>query len=114
MELQTYRVQGQLLAVQDRRDHDLHILLADPEDPKSRLIAEIPDPPCSMGSTHEDDFASARRVAESLRGMTGSRELVEVTGVAFFDFAHIQRGRAHNGVELHPVLSLTDIAAPVR
>jgi hypothetical protein len=30
-----------------------------------------------------------------------------VTGVAFFDFLHGQTGVAPNGIELHPVLSVT-------
>jgi hypothetical protein len=109
-ELQTYRVRGVLLAVQSRRDQDLHLLLSDPSDPKSRLIAEIPDPPCSMRSLHAGEFASARQVAESLRDKPRRETLVEVVGVGFFDIGHIQKGRSHNGLELHPVLSVSEIA----
>jgi hypothetical protein len=35
--------------------------------------------------------------------------LVEVTGVGFFDALH-KRGASHNGFELHPVLSLIEVA----
>jgi hypothetical protein len=35
----------------------------------------------------------------------GGRVVVE--GVGFFDFIHNQRGRARNGIELHPVLLLS-------
>jgi len=110
-ELQAYRVRGVLLAVQSRRDQDLHLLLSDPSDPKSRLIAEIPNPPCSMRSLHQGDFASAREAAESLRERPQAGILVEVVGVGFFDIGHIQKGRSHNGLELHPVLSVTEIAS---
>jgi len=109
-ELQTYRVRGLLLDVQPRRDQDLHLLLSDPSDPKSRLIAEIPKPACSMRSLHAPEFASAREVAESLREKPRGETLVEVVGVGFFDVGHIQKGRSHNGLELHPVLSVTEIA----
>ena len=113
-ELQAYRVQGLLLAVQSRRDRDLHLLLSDPSDPKSRLIAEIPNPACSMGSTHAADFASARRVAESLRGRPRGESVVEVVGIGFFDIGHVQKGRSHNGLELHPVLEVKEMGAPRR
>jgi hypothetical protein len=32
---------------------------------------------------------------------------VHVTGIGFFDFIHGQTGVAPNGVELHPVLSIS-------
>ena len=32
---------------------------------------------------------------------------VHVTGIGFFDFLHRQDGVAPNGVELHPVLSIS-------
>jgi hypothetical protein len=34
---------------------------------------------------------------------------IEVVGVGFFDFDHSQTGRAPNNIELHPVLSLTQV-----
>lgn len=108
-ELQAYRVRGLLLAVQSRQDRDLHLVLRDPLDPKSRLIAEIPNPPCSMRSLHAPEFASARKIAESLREKARGQTLVEVVGVGFFDIGHVQKGRSHNGLELHPVLKLTEI-----
>ena len=84
--------------------------MSDPSDPKSRLIAEIPNPPCSMRSLHASEFASARDVAQSLREKPRGETLVEVVGVGLFDIGHIQKGRSHNGLELHPVLSVTEIA----
>src|SRR6266545_843893 len=109
IELQAYRVRGLLLAVESRRDRDLHLLLSDPADPKSRLIAEIPNPACSMGSIHASDFASAGQVAESLRGKPRGESVVEVVGIGFFDIGHIQKGRSHNGLELHPVLKVREM-----
>jgi len=38
---------------------------------------------------------------------------VEVLGAGFFDIGHILKGRSHNGIELHPVLSLTEITEGV-
>jgi hypothetical protein len=38
---------------------------------------------------------------------TGVKVPVTITGVAFFDKLHGQTGVAPNGIELHPVLSIT-------
>jgi hypothetical protein len=38
------------------------------------------------------------------------RAIVEIDGVGFFDSNHNQRGRAPNGIELHPVLALRVVA----
>ncbi len=109
-ELSVYRVRAVVVAVHTRLDQDLHLLLRDPDDPRARLIAEIPNPECARRSPYESAFAAARRVAESLRRRSGGT-LVEIEGVGFFDVRHIQRGKAKSGFELHPVLKLTEISA---
>jgi hypothetical protein len=105
-EFYVFRVQAVLVAVHTMVDQDLHLLLQDPDDPKVRMIAEVPSPLCASGTAQTSAYAAARRVAVSLR-RRGRAEgaLVEVTGIGFFDALH-KRGSSHTGVELHPVLQI--------
>jgi hypothetical protein len=98
-ELITYRLKARLVRVKQERDSDLHLLLADPDDASARMIAEIPHPGCAVDTGHQQEYRAARRIVRQLAPGT----LVEVTGVAFFDFMHEQRGAAPNGIEIHPV-----------
>ena len=106
-ELYVYRVQAVVAAVHTQVDQDLHILLRDPDDPHIRMIAEVPSPPCASG-VEEASFKEVRKVALSIRKRKRP-VLVEVTGIGFFDALH-KRGASHNGFELHPVLTLIEIA----
>src|SRR5262249_40221285 len=109
-ELQVYRVPARLLEVRRERDSDLHLILADLDDANVRMIAEIPAPECAAGSGHEDAYRRARLVVLPLR----PNAVIELVGVAFFDFLHDKRfdflhdkrGEAKNGIELHPVLGV--------
>ena len=58
-------------------------------------------------------FKRARRGFISLFGVphfyfrpADAGQMVEVTGVGFFDRVHGETGQAPNGIELHPVLGL--------
>ncbi|MCE9600932.1 MAG: hypothetical protein K8S21_01800 [Gemmatimonadetes bacterium] len=105
MERRTFRIRGILVETRAQSDLDLHLILADPADPTKRLVAEIPDSACALGSRHASDFAEARRVVDRL-----PRDIVvEVTGVAFWDSDHGQTGNAENGIELHPVLRVEPV-----
>jgi hypothetical protein len=81
-------------------DGDLHLLLADLDDPRSTLIAEIPHPWLAVGSGLEEVFREERLELSGRR--TG--RIVVVTGVGFFD--RPGRGKSPNAFELHPVLAL--------
>ena len=115
LELQAFTVRAQLIAIKEENDRDFHILLADLNDPSATMIAEIPSQNCSgaCASRYASDFESARRELESRFGMPANRfenvpgtVIVDVTGIAFFDFFHRQRDVAPNAIELHPVLSI--------
>ena len=115
LEFQAFTVRALLVGYKEETDRDFHLLLADPSDPSATMIAEIPSSECSgaCSSLHAADFESARREVEARFGMpTGTFQsppgqvFVDVTGIAFFDFFHRQRGVAPNAIELHPVLSL--------
>lgn len=99
-ELTVYRVHARLRRVVGSGDADLHLLLADPDHPRSTLIAEIPHPLLAIGSGLGEVFRAERRKLAGRR----AGGIVVVTGVGFFD--RPGRGQSPNGFELHPVLAL--------
>jgi hypothetical protein len=99
-ELTVYRVRARLRRVIGSGDGDIHLLLADLDDPRSTLIVEIPHPLLAVGSGLEEVFR-AERLKVSGRRAGG---IVVVTGVGFFD--RPGRGKSPNAFELHPVLTL--------
>jgi hypothetical protein len=79
------------------------------------MIAEIVDPNClgTITSPEEHDLRRAREAfmrLDTARPGTGpvlrAGDLIEITGVGFFDFEHGQSGVAPNAIELHPVLDI--------
>jgi hypothetical protein len=119
-----YRIQALALADKIEADSDVHLALADPADASATMIAEFPAASCLAESTEAPELESARAdLVAALGGPpTGSRyhdlsppRCITLTGVAFFDRIHGQRGVAPNGIELHPVLAFQascDLPAP--
>jgi len=101
-ELHIYRLHGRVIKIRHEQDSDLHLILADLEKPTIQMIVEIPAPECGQGSGHEDDYRKARDAMPSIH----IEDILEVTGVGFFDFIHTADGAAKNGFELHPVLKI--------
>jgi hypothetical protein len=96
-------------------DSDVHLVVADPTDASHTMIVEFPnaDSVRSAGPTSRRRMARARTALMNACGparQSSFRLLIgtaTITGVAFFDVIHGQRGVAPNGVELHPALSFT-------
>lgn len=107
-ETTVYRVRARLLVAHEQLDGDLHLEIADPEDPRSRMIVEVPAPSEAKGSGFEERFRRARvEIREKTRGRRppGGWPVI-VEGVGFFDFTHFQPGASKSGFELHPVLRI--------
>ena len=81
------------------------------DDSGNTMIAEIPSPDCDHGSRFDGQIASARAAFDGALKATGrfktAKLSVTIQGVGFFDKIHGQRGVAPNGIELHPVLSIS-------
>lgn len=109
-ELTVFKVRARLVLIKKEKDSDFHLVLADPDDPETTMIAEVPKETCAQGSHHEAEF---KALQAKLRPLLGSNvdKLVSIEGVGFFDFLHNQTGVAKNGIELHPVLSITFLDA---
>jgi len=116
IENQAYVVTAHLVGFKLEDDQDIHIVIADLDHPGETMIIEIPSTDCSgvCSSAHVAQIADARTWFESQFGAPHNRfervpgdVTLTVTGIGFFDFLHHQTGVAPNGIELHPVLSLT-------
>lgn len=113
VETTVYKIAGTLTVAKSEADHDFHLVVADKAG--HTMIVEIPDPACAAGSVVSKQLSAVRSAFVAKYGTPGSYpkpELrpnvpVTVTGVGFFDRIHGQTGVAPNGIELHPVLSLS-------
>jgi hypothetical protein len=111
----SYRLRARLIEMKLEDDSDIHVVIADPSNPRRTMIVELPASACtsSAASTARRRMSAARRgliracgaaSASSFRRLHG---VATLTGVGFFDVRHGQTGVAPNGIELHPVLSFT-------
>lgn len=122
IELTTFKVEATLIAYKEEEDGDYHLVLSDGG---HTMIAEIPDPDFCEGSKWLEQITAARQAfaehfdkeLSHLKLLTASVDgvamitkvsvPVTVEGVGFFDRLHGQTGVAPNGIELHPVLSIS-------
>jgi hypothetical protein len=118
-ELTVFKVTAVAMLAKREDDHDIHLVIANPDNPAETMIVEFPDVGCSgaADSAYKDNIKAARDEFDALYGEPGSshftslQTVVQVTGVGFFDFLHGQTGVAPNGIELHPVLSITAVGS---
>ena len=114
-EFHVYRVVGRIVRVKREHDHDIHIVLADPDNPRARIVVESDDPDFrgNRNSPYRDRLVAARSMFDELVKQSGAQQLtgvhgtlVRVTGVGFFDMNHLQIGRSRSCLELHPILAI--------
>jgi hypothetical protein len=99
-ELRTYRVAATVTANINEDDRDVHLVLRSPGG--ATMIAEAPEPACTVNARAGDAIKAARLVAQDVKV---GRKVVAI-GVGFFDFSQRQTGHADNYLELHPLLPL--------
>lgn len=104
VEFQVYRVRGVIKRVNLQRDFDFHVVIADPDSANNTMIVEIPLAGCIA---HNAVLASKVAASRAFARTVPAGALVNVVGVGFFDPEHGQPGHARNGVELHPVISIS-------
>ncbi len=90
-------------------DSDYHLILDDGQG--HTMITELPSADCIGSSPFKSAIGDVRAVFFTRfhpgRSFRATRTDVTVTGVGFFDRVHGQTGVASNGIELHPVLSIS-------
>jgi hypothetical protein len=139
VELTVYTLTVALVGARIESDSDVHLVVADPNDPGATMIVEFPDPACieskdaalvaRMTNARSAVLKAAPRLVQQiaaggaipaaafdpqtqkmlLQPMGG---LAQIIGVGFFDTVHGQDGVAPNGVELHPVLDFSVLPTP--
>jgi hypothetical protein len=111
-EFRTYEIIGRITYVARQDDRDYHIALEDPLAPGFTVVTELADIACqgAVMSPHLARLAGAKGLFEILLANRATSSLVGtvvlVRGVGFYDFAHGQRGRSANCIELHPITSI--------
>ncbi len=124
VETTIWQLSATLVGYKFEQDGDYHLVISDANN--RTMIAEIPDPSAvDPSSRFLPQITSARqafdaRFGQQVRALAALAQSdtsapmivhlavpVQLTGVGFFDFIHGQTGVAPNGVELHPVLSIT-------
>lgn len=95
-------------------DSDIHLVLQSPRTGQT-MIAEIPNPMCATNShvlagitSAWVDFVSEVGAPQSF--FVNVHDVIRLTGVGFYDYAHGQRGVAPNAVELHPVIAFRKLS----
>lgn len=122
-EFRVYAVVGRITRVKREHDHDIHIVLADPEHPHDHIVVESGDPDYhgNARSPNRERIREGRRDFDALVARSGVRSpgelkgtIVRVTGVGFFDMNHLQIGRSRSCIELHPILTISDeVRSPI-
>lgn len=111
-EFKVFEIVGRITYVAHEPDRDYHIAIEDPDAPGYTVVTELADILCAGAviSPHYSALSASEamwqillndRAPSALEGTT-----VKVRGVGFYDFAHGQRGRSRNCIELHPIVSI--------
>lgn len=111
-EFKTFQITGIIVGIKKEADEDYHIVLQAPNDPEGTMVIESVSPNCTDKSQFTDKIGDVRKtIDQKIKGISGKMKKVNlpvtVTGVGFFDPIHGQTGVAPNGIELHPILSIT-------
>jgi hypothetical protein len=115
-ERKTYAIVADVVFVKKEADQDVHVVVRG--ESGATMIVEFPADACVGDSVVRSRMAAARTALLALlptwpahRSVLRLRQpvRVKITGVAFLDDLHHQRGAAPNGVELHPILSIEKV-----
>lgn len=115
-ELQAVHMTAKFVGWKTETDNDYHIVVADLNNSSETMIIEPPSASCSgaCASGYGSLYTSARQAFVNCLGSppssfttTSKNITVNVTGVPMFDLLHGQTGVAPNGIEIHPVISVT-------
>jgi hypothetical protein len=104
-----YTVPCKIIYAKLQADGDIHLALQDINDPGATLVAEIPDPNCPnvKQSPFASNFQKVRNDWLNNYQNIWKTTTFQIKGVFFFDKGNHGNGGNANGVELHPILSIT-------
>lgn len=104
IEKKSFLIRAKIIEYIKQDDYDYHLIVSDINDQTKTIIVEIIMPKYG----NKKYYAKLKKVRDELsnriRNRTLKGKIFDIGGVAFFDFLHNQKGKAPNGLELHPVL----------
>ena len=109
-----YVIQCRVTKYLSEDDGDYHLVLSEVNIPTSiTMIGEIPNPECPTVQKSKY-FNKIQKVRLQFNSLKVSKDQIQdgiynIYGVAFFDKKHGQNGLAPNGIEIHPILSITKV-----
>ena len=115
-ESKTYRVTGRVIRFKREDDKDIHVVLAQTGHLERTVVVEFANVVCAdvCSSPELERIRQARQdFVTKFGNPTTSFKApphitkIRIVGVGFFDRLHGQNGMAPNGIEIHPVLSMT-------
>ncbi|MEA2720767.1 MAG: hypothetical protein QOJ39_2631 [Candidatus Eremiobacteraeota bacterium] len=118
-ELKAVRIRATIVGWKTETDNDYHIVVADMTNPNETMIVEPPSSACSgaCSSGYGSLYQTARNAFVTCLGSPpssftapGKTVVADITGVPMFDLLHGQTGVAPNGIEIHPVLSVSFVS----
>jgi len=113
-ETKVYSIDCLIIGYKLEDDKDIHIIIED-EKTDSTMVIEIPSSECfDIQKTSRyilfndlDEWFSKNIGHPTSKFVFLEKHIpVTITGVGFWDKLHGQKGTAHNGREIHPVLSI--------
>jgi hypothetical protein len=119
-ELKAVQIRATIVGWKTENDNDYHIVVSDLKNAKETMIVEPPSSACSgaCSSGYAALFQSARDAFVHCMGTPSTQftyvnakpVIADITGVPYFDPIHGQTGVAPNGMEIHPVVSVTFVS----
>ena len=115
VESTVFKLRARLVEAKLESDSDIHLVIRDLAS-NGTMIVEFPLVTCASSATAgaKTRMKNARSAFVAACGMPSDTSFeplqgkATIRGVGFFDFLHGQSGVAPNGIELHPVLKLTN------
>ena len=114
-----YSIDCNLIETKIEADSDYHVVISTIGNASETMDAEVVNPGCpNIANTSR--YGQLATLFNWYRGWVGRPTSyktinvpVHIVGVGFYDFLHGSTGAAPQGREIHPVLSMSIIAAPV-
>ncbi len=102
-EYQIYEIVVLVLDFKKQEDGDYHIIVCDTNDIESQMIVEVILPKYGNLKYYSNFKIVRDYLTYNIRYGKLRNNYYIIRGVAFFDLIHNQKGKAPNGLELHPV-----------
>lgn len=102
-------IECKILECLKQDDGDYHLIVCDLKQPEFKMIVEVITP--KHGNLIF--YNKFKKVRDFVTNKIRTRKIIgynfTITGVAFFDLVHNQKGKSLNCIELHPVINIVSL-----